>query len=304
MTLFSKYLFFISWFYIVSCFAQQENEVIQLWSDTIPNAIKNSEFKEIEIIKDSVVYSLEQVSRPTLTVFKPENPNGIAIVIFPGGGYHHLAIKKEGYQVADWLNTLGITAFVLKYRLPSDAIMKVKSIGPLQDAQKALRYVRRNAYIWDLDENNIGVMGFSAGGHLAATLSTQYDKKIYKVEDNTSAKPDFSILIYPVISMKDEITHQGSKTNLLGETPPEQIVEDYSNETQIDANIPITFLVHATDDKSVPVENSIQYYLGLKKYNVPIEMHIYETGGHGFGLGKEETAHSWTRACNEWIKNK
>lgn len=304
MTLFSKYLFFISWFYIVSCFAQQENEVIQLWSDTIPNAIKNSEFKEIEIIKDSVVYSLEQVSRPTLTVFKPENPNGIAIVIFPGGGYHHLAIKKEGYQVADWLNTLGITAFVLKYRLPSDAIMKVKSIGPLQDAQKALRYVRRNAYIWDLDENNIGVMGFSAGGHLAATLSTQYDKKIYKVEDNTSAKPDFSILIYPVISMKDEITHQGSKTNLLGETPPEQLVEDYSNETQIDANIPITFLVHATDDKSVPVENSIQYYLGLKKYNVPIEMHIYETGGHGFGLGKEETAHSWTRACNEWIKNK
>lgn len=305
MKLSSKYILLLSCICFLNCFAQQEGrEVIQLWSKAIPNAIENSEFREIEIVKDSVVSSLEQVSVPTLTVFKPENPNGIAVVICPGGGYHHLAIDKEGYKVAEWLNTLGITAFVLKYRLPSDAIMKDKSIGPLQDAQEAMRYVRRNANFWKIDQAKIGIMGFSAGGHLAATLSTHYEKKIYKVEDNISAKPDFSILIYPVISMKDVITHQGSKVNLLGETVSEENIEAYSNETQIDANTPTTFLVHATDDQSVPVENSIQYYLGLKKHKVPVEMHIYEKGGHGFGLGRVETAHSWTRACSEWLKYK
>ncbi|WP_179008983.1 alpha/beta hydrolase [Winogradskyella forsetii] len=304
MTLISKYILFISCFCFLSCFAQKDREVIQLWSDKIPNAIENSGFKEIEIIKDSVISSLEQVSIPTLTVFKPEEPNGTAVIICPGGGYHHLAIHKEGYKVAEWLNTLGITAFVLKYRLPNDAIMKDKSIGPLLDAQRAMRYVRRTADNWSIDKAKIGVMGFSAGGHLAATLSTQFDKEVYKVEDKTSARPDFSILIYPVISMKDTITHQGSKVNLLGETPSEETIEVFSNETQIDANTPTTFLVHATDDKSVPVENSIQYYLGLKQYDVPSEMHIYETGGHGFGLGRDETAHSWTRACSEWLKNK
>lgn len=298
------YILLLSCLLMCNCFAQKGQEILQLWSDTIPNAIDNSEFKEIEITKDTLVYSLEQVSVPTLTVFKPEHPNGTAVIICPGGGYHHLAINKEGYKVAQWLNTLGITAFVLKYRLPNDAIMKDKSIGALQDAQRAMRYVRRNADIWRIDKNKIGVMGFSAGGHLAATLSTQYNKEIYKVEDKMSARPDFSILIYPVISMNDAITHQGSKTNLLGETPSEETIEAYSNINQIDANTPTTFLVHATDDKSVPVENSIQYYLALKKYNVPVEMHIYEIGGHGFGLGRDDIAHSWTRVCSEWLKNK
>ncbi|WP_179021054.1 alpha/beta hydrolase [Winogradskyella forsetii] len=303
MIISSKYILFISCFCFLSCFAQKDREVVQLWSDKIPNAIENSGFKEIEITKDSVVSSLEQVSRPTLTVFKPEEPNGTAVIICPGGGYHHLAIHKEGYKVAEWLNTLGITAFVLKYRLPNDAIMKDKSIGPLQDAQRAMRYVRRTADNWSIDRAKIGIMGFSAGGHLAATLSTQYDKVVYETKDNISAKPDFSILIYPVISMKDTITHQGSKANLLGETPSEETIEFFSNESQIDANTPTTFLVHATDDKSVPVENSIQYYLGLKTYDLPVEMHIYKKGGHGFGLGKGKTAHSWTSACSEWLKN-
>tara|TARA_R110002033_G_scaffold153533_1_gene189996 strand:- start:566 stop:1480 length:915 start_codon:yes stop_codon:yes gene_type:complete len=297
-----KYTLFLSYFFIQSCFAQLDREVIQLWNDTIPNAIENPEFKEILIITDSVVASIERVSQPTLTVFQPAKPNGIAVIIFPGGGYHHLAINKEGYKVAEWLNTLGITVFVLKYRLPNDTIMKDKSIGSLQDAQEAMCYVRLNVEKFQLKSDKIGVLGFSAGGHLAATLSTQYDKKVYNAEDNISAKPDFSILIYPVISMKDSLTHKGSRKNLLGESPSDKDIENYSNETQIDANTPKTFLVHATDDKSVSVENSIQYYLALKDYNVSAEMHIYEKGGHGFGLGREQRNHAWTEACEQWLK--
>ena len=138
------YFLFFSYFLMLNCFGQPKREVIELWNGAIPNVIENPEFKEIEIIKDSIVSSLEQVSIPTLTVFKPKQPNGTAVVICPGGGYHHLAINKEGYKVAEWLNTLGITAFVLKYRLPNDAIMEDSTIGPLQDAQRAVRYVRRN----------------------------------------------------------------------------------------------------------------------------------------------------------------
>ena len=296
------YFLFFSYFLMLNCFGQPKREVIELWNGAIPNVIENPEFKEIEIIKDSVVSSLEQISIPTLTVFKPKQPNGTAVVICPGGGYHHLAINKEGYKVAEWLNTLGITAFVLKYRLPNDAIMEDRTIGPLQDAQRAVRYVRRNGQNWKLNKNNIGIMGFSAGGHLAATLSTQYNKELYKVEDDINARPDFSILIYPVISMKDSITHKGSRKNLLGESPSDIEIETYSNETQMDAYTPKTFLVHATDDKSVPVENSIHYYLALKDYNVSVEIHIYEKGGHGFGLGRGDTNHFWTIACENWLK--
>lgn len=285
-----------------NCFAQQAPKVIQLWEGAIPYATENSEFKEIEILKDSVVSRLEQVSQPTLTVFKPEISNGTAVVIFPGGGYHHLAINKEGYKVAEWLNTLGITAFVLKYRLPNDAIMKDKSIGPLQDAQKALRYVRAKAEEWQIKPNKIGVIGFSAGGHLAATLSTQYYKNVYDTENTISAKPDFSILIYPVISMKESVTHQGSKMNLLGESPSKEKIKNFSNELQVDIATPPTFLVHATDDKSVPVQNSLDYYSALKAHKIPVEMHIYQSGGHGFGLGSIATLHSWTIACTIWLK--
>lgn len=284
------------------CFAQQDHHSIELWEGAIPNAIENSEFKEIQIVKDSVISSLEQVSLPTLTVFKPEIPNGTAVVIFPGGGYHHLSINKEGYKVANWLNTLGITAFVIKYRLPNDAIMKDKSIGPLQDAQKAMRYVRTYAEKFQLKQNKIGVIGFSAGGHLAATVSTQYDKNVYDTENTISAKPDFSILIYPVISMKDVIAHQGSKTNLLGPLPSVEMIENFSSELQVDAATPPTFLVHASDDKSVPVENSLAYYSALKAHEVPSEIHIYQTGGHGFGLGRGEVHHFWTKACENWLR--
>lgn len=280
-----------------------QNEILNLWSNEIPNAITNSDYKEIEVIKDGQLTSTSKVTVPTLSLFLPDKDksNGTAVVICPGGGYSHLAMDKEGFKVAKWLNTLGITAFVLKYRLPSDEIMKNKTIGPLQDAQEAIRTVRRYAGKWNIDPKKVGVMGFSAGGHLASTVSTQYRDELY-VHDTISAKPNFSILIYPVISMEYKITHKGSKTNLLGNAPSEDLMALYSNEKQIDSMTPPTFLVHATDDNVVPVENSIHYYMALKKNNVPAEMHIYEKGGHGFGLGVKDTSEYWTTACERWLR--
>jgi acetyl esterase/lipase len=279
-----------------------QNETISLWPNEIPNAIPNENYKEIEVVSEGQLTSTSKVTVPTLTLFLPDKDksNGIAVVIFPGGGYRHLAMDKEGFKVAKWLNTLGVTAFVLKYRLPSDEIMENKTIGPLQDAQEATRFVRRNASKWNINSEKIGVIGFSAGGHLASTVSTHYMDEVYD-HDSISAKPNFSILIYPVISMDDKITHKGSKTNLLGNIPSEDLVEFYSNEKQIDSLTPPTFLVHATDDKAVPVENSIHYYIALKDNNVPVEMHIYENGGHGFGLGVKGTSFYWVESCEQWL---
>jgi acetyl esterase/lipase len=306
MTLKSKHLFiFLTYFSLVSIgtlYAQ--NETITLWPNEIPNAIENSDYNEMEVIKDSQLTSTSKVTVPTLSLFLPDKDksNGTAIVICPGGGYLHLAIDKEGFRIAKWLNTLGITAFVLKYRLPSDEIMENKTIGPLQDAQEALRIVRRDAKKWNINPEKIGIMGFSAGGHLASTVSTHYLDEVY-VHDTISAKPNFSILIYPVISMEEEITHQGSKTNLLGNTPSDSLVKFYSNEQQIDSLTPPAFLIHASDDKVVPVENSINYYKALKNNNVPAELHIYEKGGHGFGLGVKDTSLYWTVSCEHWLKS-
>lgn len=287
--------------FAISGFSQ--NKEIPLW-DKIPDAIVVTDYKEETTLDAAgVVNGVLKVSQPTVTVFLADSKiaNGTSVVICPGGGYHHLSINKEGYKIAKWLNTLGISAFVLKYRLPSDLIMKDKSIGPLQDAQEAIRMLRRNAEKWKLDPNKIGIIGFSAGGHLASTLATKFDEKVYTPKDNTSARPDFSILMYPVISMQDGITHKGSKTNLLGENPTAEMTDNYSNEKQIKSTTPKTFIVHATDDKSVPVENSINYYLALKQNKIPVEMHIYENGGHGFGLGVDGTNKNWTKACGNWL---
>jgi acetyl esterase/lipase len=224
-------------------------------------------------------------------------------VICPGGGYWGIAIDHEGKQTAEWLNSIGISAFVLKYRLPDDAIMKDKSIGPLQDVQEAIRVVRRNAKEWNIDPDKIGIMGYSAGGHLASTVSTHFEEKVYDSPDTTSARPDFSILIYPVISMDSSITHWGSRINLLGEKPSAEQVKRFSNELQVSDKTPPAFLVHSLDDNAVPVQNSIYYVLSLKKYNIPCELHLYEKGGHGYGLGRsDDTESSWPEACKLWLK--
>lgn len=204
--------------------------------------------------------------------------------------------------MAQWFNSLGIPAFVLKYRLPSDLIMKNKNVGPLQDAQEAVRYVRQNAAKWNIDPNKIGILGFSAGGHLVATLSTHYDDKVYESDYKVSARPNFSLLIYPVISMQNDITHKGSQINLLGNNPSEDLINSFSNEKRVTTQTPPAFLIHATDDTVVIPENSINYYLALKKNGVTAELHLYEKGGHGFGLGVNDTSKNWTRECEEWLK--
>lgn len=284
-------------------FSQTQNEVIPLWENKIPGAINCKEYKEVEEVKNGMVEFYSKVSTPTLTVFRPEKSNGTAVVICPGGAYQNLYMIGEGYKVAKWLNTLGITAFILKYRLPSDEIMKDKTIGPLQDAQESIRVIRRNAIKWNINPEKVGVIGFSAGGHLAATLSTHYNDVVYKVTDTTSAKPSFSILVYPVISMDEKFTHKGSRNNLIGIEPSQELIEKYSNEKQIDSLTPPTFIVHAIDDKAVPVENSIHYFLALRKNNVPSEIQLFQSGKHGFGLGRPgTTSQNWIKQCQEWLQ--
>lgn len=281
-----------------------QDKIMPLWTNVIPNAINNTDYKEKEVIKDGKVVSISHVTVPTISIFLPQEtkPNGTAVLIFPGGGYSHLSIDKEGTKVAKWLNTLGITAFVIKYRLPSDLIMKDKTIGPLQDAQEAMRFIRKNANQWNLDPTKIGVIGFSAGGHLASTLSTRYNDITYKTDYTVSVRPSFSILIYPVISMTKEVTHKGSQTNLLGTNASQELIDELSNEKRVTSNTPPAFLIHTTDDTAVPSENSIKYYLALKNNTISAELHLYEKGGHGFGLGVKGTSQFWTKDCTEWLR--
>ncbi|MCK0147167.1 alpha/beta hydrolase [Arenibacter sp. F26102] len=277
--------------------------VIPIWSNLVPNSIVNNNYREVLTYdEDNEVRGISKVINPTLTIYLADEnkSNGAAVIICPGGGYSHLSINKEGYKVAKWLNDIGVSAFVLKYRLPNDLIMKDKASGPLQDAQEAIRLLRRNVGNWKLNPQKIGVMGFSAGGHLASTLSTHYNEKVYN-SDTINARPDFSILIYPVISMYGDITNKGSKVNLLGENVSAELIDKYSNEKQVDVNTPPSFLIHAMDDKAVPVENSINYLLALKEHQVPAELHIYEEGGHGFGLGREGANHPWPEALQKWL---
>ncbi|KKN13127.1 hypothetical protein LCGC14_1009500 [marine sediment metagenome] len=301
--MYMKPIFFTALFLIGSCGFSQQDE-LAVWPNGIPGALNNASFEEAYTYDDDgTITGISKVSKPTITPFLADASlaNGTAVIVCPGGGYTHLAIEKEGYKVAKWLNTLGIAAFVLKYGMPSDETMTDKTIGPLQDAQEAIRMIRRNAEKWHLDTSKIGVLGFSAGGHLASTLSTHFDEKVYEFKKGESARPDFSVLVYPVISMEDGVTHQGSKNALLGDAPSKAKIEKYSNALQITSQTPPTFLVHATDDTAVPVENSVAYYMALKENEVAGEMHIYESGGHGFGLGVSGTNAHWPEDVKQWF---
>ena len=281
-----------------------QDKKISIWEGQIPGEIIVN-YEEQEIYQGNELQSTSRVVVPTITIYTPTEikSNGTSVIIFPGGGYSHLSMNKEGKKVAKWLNSLGITAFLLKYRMPSDLTMRDKTIGPLQDAQEAVRMVRRNAKKWNLDSNKIGVIGFSAGGHLAATLSTNFSEITYESLDNTSPRPDFTILIYPVISMKNEIANKGSKEKLLGLNPSGELIKKFSSDLNVNSTTPNTFIAHATDDQSVLVENSINYYLALKNNKIQCELHLYEKGGHGFGLGVLDTSKNWTQDCENWMKS-
>ncbi len=291
---------------MLSASLSAQTKVIDIWNGKVPGSIPNSTYKEKV---DSVSWiKIRFVTNPSLHVYPApaDRSTGTAVVVCPGGGYYGLSYVGEGTEVATWLNSLGITAVVLHYRLPDDAIMKNKSIAPLQDGQEAIRIVRRNAKQWGVDPHKIGIMGFSAGGHLASTVSTHFDEKVYSLRDSTSARPDFSLLIYPVISMDSVITHWGSRESLLGKTPSEELIKQFSNELQVTSKTPPAFIVHAMDDYYVPTQNSIRYALALREYKIPCELHLYEHGGHGFGLGinHTDTESTWTKACEKWLKVK
>ena len=247
--------------------------------------------------------------KPTLTIYlaPAQNAAGSAVVICPGGGYGFLAIDHEGHQIAQWLNSLGVAGFILKYRHRNSGA-GYGHPAPLQDAQRAIRLVRSQAKKWNIDPNRIGIMGFSAGGHLASSAGTHFQNSYYDAKDSiddVGCRPDFMILVYPVISFSKWCAHTGSRTNLLGKNPEEELVQSLSNEEQVAPQTPPTFLVHANDDKGVPPENSIYFYLALRKAGVPAEMHIYENGGHGFGLGKKDSpAASWPLRCADWMRNR
>jgi acetyl esterase/lipase len=238
---------------------------------------------------------------PNITVFLPENPSGEAVVVCPGGAYGGLAINHEGYDIAKSFNENGIAAFVLKYRLPNSKISTKPHLSPIQDLQTAIDIVRSRAAEWKINPNRVGVIGFSAGGHLASTAGTHFDRQYIRSKSG-NLRPDFMILVYPVITSDATFTHSGSMKNLLGENPPAELLKEFSNEKQITKETPPTFLVHSADDNGVPVKNSIVFAEELAKNNIPFEMHIFPKGGHGYGMKNSTTKTEWFKLCINWIK--
>ena len=245
--------------------------------------------------------------KPTVTEYPapPEKATGAAIVICPGGGYGHLALSHEGRDIAEWMNGLGVTAFVLKYRHRN---MGYGHPAPLLDAQRAVRFARANAERYQIDDDKIGIIGFSAGGHLASTVGTHFDggrRDATDPIDRVSCRPDFMILVYPVVALSTEYAHGGSKKNLLGDDPDPTIVASLSNETQVTEKTPPTFLMHTGGDSAVPPENSVLFYMALRKARVPAELHIYEKGGHGYGLAPNDRVLStWPGRCEDWLRGR
>lgn len=285
---------------------QAQDITVPLWpSGKIPNYQKTD---EVEKVEKKEITSISKVQTPDIVVFFPvkRNTTGQAVIICPGGGYGVLAYDWEGTDIAKLLNAKGIIAIVLKYRLPNAKSNITPNLSPLMDAKRAMRIVRANAGKWGIKKNNIGIMGFSAGGHLASTLATHFDEGDVNSKDSVeqqSSRPDFAVLVYPVITMNKAFTHMGSRNNLLGNNPDSSLVNLYSNELQVTKNTPPTFLLHATDDGAVPVENSLRFYEACKTNGVPVEMHIFPKGGHGFSLalgrGELET---WPELLVAWMR--
>jgi acetyl esterase/lipase len=276
---------------LVLCLAavgQQPPPVLPLWPSTAPGAFGNGD-----------------ADQPTVTLYLPgAGRTGAGVIVCPGGGYRNLAMDHEGHQVARWFNSLGVAAFVLKYRLGPKYHHPVQ----LGDAQRAIRTVRARAAEYGLDPARIGIMGFSAGGHLASTAATHFDNGDAKSGDpidRAGSRPDFAILGYPVISFTTEYTHRGSRQNLLGDNPDPDLVKLLSNELQMTAQTPPTFLFHTNEDTGVPPENSVLFYLALRKHRVPAEMHIYEKGRHGVGLAPTDaTLATWPQRLADWLRGR
>jgi acetyl esterase/lipase len=283
-----------------AAFAQAaEPLVIPLWPEGVPGA------KDIGPERLGEGGRIGNVSEPTLTVFGPavDRPNGTAVIVCPGGGYTIVSNEREGVQYAQWLGTLGVTTFVLKYRM-----QEFGHPAPLQDVLRAVRLVRSRAAEFKIDPARIGVMGSSAGGHLAASAGTLFDHAAGRTGaalDATSARPDFLILMYPVISMDDPVAHAGSRKALLGATPTPELLQLMSLEKQVTAATPPTLLIHTQEDRGVPVENSILFFQALTRAKVPAEMYLFEHGSHGMGMRDGlGTASDWPKRAAEWLRNR
>lgn len=267
--------------------AHGDREFLLLWPDGAPGAVGD-----------------EPVDRPKITVYlaPPASATGAAVVVCPGGGYRVVAADHEGKRVAEWLNSLGVSAFVLQYRLGE----RYRHPAPLQDAQRAIRIVRRRAEEWGVDPARVGILGFSAGGHLAATAATHFDDGRPDAPDpveREGSRPDFAVLCYPVISLYDPPAHSGSRRHLLGEPADPALVELLSNERQVTARTPPTFLWHTADDAGVPVENSLLFFEALRRAGVPGELHVFPHGKHGLGLAPDDPAvGQWPGLCARWME--
>jgi acetyl esterase/lipase len=259
-----------------------------LWPDKVPESLA------LEPVGDH---------QPALTIYAPSSPNGTAVVICPGGGYGNLAMSHEGHDIGNWLSGLGITGIVLEYRMSRGGYHHPI---PLMDAQRALRTVRYRAKELGLRPDRIGILGFSAGGHLASTAGTHFDAGRVDAQDpidRVSCRPDFMILCYPVIAFGETYTHKGSQKNLLGSKLTDELVQLLSNEKQVTSQTPPTFLFHTDEDSAVPAENSVMFYLALRKAKIPAELHIYNKGHHGLGLAKGVAGtEDWSKACEQWLK--
>jgi acetyl esterase/lipase len=286
----------------------EETTVITLWDGVAPGSEQFVGKEQIEQRGDATLSNnwISGVSQPTLTVIAPPEAerNGTGIVICPGGGYGGLAWDKEGLEIAQWLADLGVTTFVLKYRHGGGVH---RHPVPLSDVQRAMRVVRSQAAAWKIVPDRVGVMGFSAGGHLASSVGTHCDlgnKGSSDPVEQQSCRPDFMVLIYPVILMDEGHTHAGSRLNLLGEKPDDALVSLMSNDLQVTEETPPTFMAHASDDGAVPVENALRFYRALVEHKVPAELHIFEKGGHGFGMRQKGPVEEWPKLLANWLQSR
>lgn len=281
----------------ISATAQYE----PLYKKKVPNFIEAAN-EETEAVTGGIL-RISKVSVPGYAFFSAgdDEKRKPCVIICPGGGYGILAAQHEGTDVAKFFNSIGVHAVVLKYRIPSAKHQEHKEIAPLQDAQQAIFMVRKNAKKWGIDPDKIGIMGFSAGGHLASSLGVHYNDPKLNFKGKTSLRPDFQVLIYPVISF-GKFAHLGSRNNLLSPDTTASLINYYSNELQVNAQTPPAFLVHAKDDKAVPLENSEMYLAQLKKFGVPGELYVYEKGGHGFGMNNKTSDVKWTDLLTKWMQ--
>lgn len=281
---------------LFACSTANAQQVNDLYQGNVPGS---KQITSKETLSNGIAF---KVIHPTLTSFLPTTKTNKtpAVIVCPGGGYGALMMQAEGFATATYFQQHGVAAFVLKYRLPDDSTAIDKTTAPLQDAQQAMILIRQHATEWNIDTSLIGIMGFSAGGHLAATALTHFDKPVLKNTGNVNLRPAFGLLVYPVISMSDTLGHRGSRDNLLGKNPSAETKNLYSNELQVTNNTPPCFLIHSADDKVVEVDNSIEFFEALRHQKVPVEMHIYPKGDHGFILNWP--IDDWMSLCIKWMQ--